>query len=88
MEWQTLLAVLSAFGLLLTAYNTRKQTESNVASQAVDAAGKSIQLRERDIRYLERKINKRDAYIAYVWKWIRDNHHGKRFPRSFENFRG
>lgn len=87
MDWQTVLAVATAATALYGAYTARRNTNSVVADLAVDMAGKSMALREKDIARLEKRVAKLERYVDYLWNWIERWSNTKRRPKSFDSFK-
>lgn len=84
-DWSTILAVLAGFTGFYTAFSTRRKSAGDVASLAVESAGKSLQMREKDIQLLESRLEQMVEYSNYLFTWTQKNVKSKR-PMTFEEY--
>jgi hypothetical protein len=88
-----ILAILALLSSFYVAYSARKKVDADIHGLAIEAATKSMALREKDVVALERDIDALIAknehlrdYIDYLWRWIKSTKTRSVRPKALEEF--
>jgi hypothetical protein len=94
MDISLLISIFAVAVPFVAALTDRKKVNSDITTQIVESVKKSIEMREDDIKYLEKKLVEcraeslhRQDYYEYLWQWIRDNVKIKPRPKTYEKFK-
>lgn len=93
-DWNSIGALLMLYSGFASAAAARRKKASEIVTDALDVASKSVGMREKDIDYLrtkatslEERIDFLNDYIDYLLWWI-DQHVTKKIrPKKIDNFK-